>query len=539
MLTKRQLLIAYALTLPVSLLTTAAQGDSLLLRDFQYVKHSDPWLTGRNAAGLTRYQAPNTAEAELYLQHAKGGLADYCQSSDVLQAGGNVEAFFRINPRTVVYGRVAYDNFSGRHMMGSAFIDPAHKPFDITEDSLTNPGTKHRDTYQLTGAVGYDCARWLSLGLRLDYTAANYAKYKDLRHKNKLMDLVFTAGATVRPFSWLTVGADYLYHRTTESLQFSLYGVEDKVYKSLINYGPFIGKVEQFASYGFTGKSFEMPLVDDYNGVEAQCDVLLLPGLSLYNRFTYQRRQGYYGKKSPYTITYTNHDSHGYAYEGRLTLRCGASLHELSAALDIENLRNYLQSYREERDENDVTHYEYYDPVKTANRVWVDYAFAYTGYYGIRGNLPTWTLTASVATNKRKQTAYQYPYLRRQHLRRTQYSLEGERNIRLRKGILTVAAAVSFANGSDTPYEDDVMAEPSDKQEAPPDMEAFLQQEFYYLTATQYNVTGQLKYAFLFPGTRLKTHVRAALGHSRATSPAIEYCGRNRTTATVAIGCTF
>ena len=106
--------------------------DTILQRDFQFVKHSDPWLTERNAAALTRYQAPSMAEGELYLQHTKGRLCDYYQSPDLLQAGGLVEAFYRITPRTTVYGKVSYDNFSGRHMTGSAFIDPTRKPFDIT-----------------------------------------------------------------------------------------------------------------------------------------------------------------------------------------------------------------------------------------------------------------------------------------------------------------------------------------------------------------------------------------------------------------------
>lgn len=516
--------------------------DTILQRDFQFVKHSDPWLTERNAAALTRYQAPSMAEGELYLQHTKGRLCDYYQSPDLLQAGGLVEAFYRITPRTTVYGKVSYDNFSGRHMTGSAFIDPTRKPFDITEDSLNNDGTKHRDTYHLRGAVGWACSRHLSVGLRLDYTAANYAKYKDLRHKNKLMDLVFTAGIYAPLASWLSVGANYLYHRNTESVSFKLYGREDIVYKSFINYGPFIGKVEQFGNYGLTDKSLEMPMADDYNGVEAQLDVHF-GAFSLYNRFTYQHRQGYYGRKSPYTITYANHDSDGYAWTA--TLACqpsDATRHTLTAQFDIENLENRLQSYREQKDDNDVTYYEYYDPVKTGNRLWVDYSIGYTGYFGIRGLLPTWTCSAAMNVNRRKQTAYQYPYLRRQDLRCTELSLQGERNIRLPKGILTLTAGFAFANGTDTPYEDGTLATPSDKQTPPPTMEAFLYREFYYLTARRYRVSGQVKYAFVMPGTRIKTHVRTSIDHTKASVPddlPDVYSDPDRTTCSIAVGCTF
>ena len=94
-------------------------------------------------------------------------------------------------------------------MTGSAFIDPTRKPFNLTEDSLTNAGKKHRDTYKLTGGFGVDVYQGISLGARIDYTSANYAKYKDLRHKNKLMDLSVTAGVYAPITAWLNVGADY------------------------------------------------------------------------------------------------------------------------------------------------------------------------------------------------------------------------------------------------------------------------------------------------------------------------------------------
>ena len=72
----------------------------------------------------------------------------------------------------MAYGAVSYDNWTGRDMAGSAFLQQ-RLPFDIIEETDTNIGRKHRDTYQLTGAVGVDLWKGLSVGARLDYTAAN------------------------------------------------------------------------------------------------------------------------------------------------------------------------------------------------------------------------------------------------------------------------------------------------------------------------------------------------------------------------------
>ena len=328
--------------------------DSLLLRDYKRVKQYDPWLTGNNAAALTRFQSNNIAEANLYLQHGKGGWVDYYQSPNTISAGANIESFYRINKKAVAYGKMGYDNDTGHEMTGSAFINPTRLPFDIIEDSLTNEGRKHRDTYLLTGAIGIDLWRGLSIGARADYTAANYAKYKDLRHKNKLLDLSLSAGVYAPIGSFINVGANYRYHRYVESVTFSMYGKSEKVYKSFVNYGPYIGRVEQFGNGGFTDKMHEMPLANDDNGVEVQLDFNILPNLSFYNCFTYHHRTGYYGRKSPYTITYTNHHSDGYAYLGQLNFQVRDMHHSLSTRIETENLENYLETYRELQNDSQV-----------------------------------------------------------------------------------------------------------------------------------------------------------------------------------------
>ena len=467
--------------------------DSLLLRNYQFVKRTDAWLTSQNAAGLIRLNHPSISEAEVSLTKRKGGHIDWYQSPDVLQVTANVESFTRISQRTVVFGAMTYDNFSGSDMAGSAFINPDRKPFDIVEDSLVNTGTKHRDTYRLTGAVGIDVGRGTAVGLRLDYTAANYAKYKDLRHKNKLMDLQFTAGillpltSSILP---LTVGANYLYRRTTESVTFSLYGNEDKVYKSLIDYGTFMGRVEQFGSSGYTDQGREMPLVDDYNGASIQFSLQPTDNLTFYNALTYSHRVGYYGRKSPYTITYTNHHADLLTYEAH-------------------------------------------------NKLWKNGRLAVTADLDVDGELPAWTLTAALNWHNRQQTSYLYPYYRRQHLRTTEATLSATRHLLTSKGVWTLSLTASYQKGSGDPYTDLTFADPSDKQTAPATMPAWLWREYQYIVAPQYTIGGSAAYAFIFPHTRLKTHVRFSATHRKANQTYEYSNGNDCTSLALAVGCTF
>ncbi len=545
----------------------ATAQDSLLLRDYRQVKQADPWLTHANAAALTRFSAASIAQAELSLTKGNGGLTDYYESPNTLLFDANVEAFYRLSRRTVVFGGISYNNYTGRDMTGSAFIHPTRKPFDIVEDSLSNPGRKHRDTYRLTGAVGVDVYKGIGIGARLDYTAANYAKYKDLRHRNKLMELEASAGVYAPLTAWLCLGANYTYHRSTESLSFGVYGKSEKVYKSLIDYGAFMGIVEQVGNEGYTDKSREMPLFEDSHAVSLQAEVRPLSTLALFAAITHSRGDGYYGRQSPYTITYSGHKRHVTALQGRLTFTPhGASTpaaphrastpsapHRASTpsaphcasrfCLDVsytnEKLAAHANTYRAMSGSNEATYYEYYDPVETGDKQWDDLRLTATAQWGIRGELPTWEVCADYQMTARKQVAYLYPFYRHQRITTHQVALAATRNICLTKGVLSCMLRAGYQKGNGYPFEDFTDIPPSSKQSLPATMDAFLYREYQYLTAAQYRVGAGIKYAFRFPGTALKTHARISADYRKATETYPYSRGTSHTLLTAAIGCTF
>ncbi len=530
--------LTYALLL-LCVMQNAHAQDSLLLRDYQFVKQQSLWLTSNNAAGLTNYQAKNIAAAEVGLSYAKGGLIDYWQAPTALQADVRAEAFQRLSDRTVVYGSMSYNNFSGRDMAGSAFIDPTYKPFDIVEDSLTNKGRKHRDTYQLTGAIGVELWKGYSIGARLDYTSANYAKYKDLRHSNKFMDLKLSIGATGRVLDQLTIGANYLYHRNTESLTFNTYGKIDKVYKSLISYAAFMGRLEQFGTSGYTEKGREMPLVEDQHGGSLQIEWCPTEQWSFFNELTLAHGKGYYGRKSPYTITFTNHDRDQVSYHGSLRYHTASTALRLDASLSSEMLTNYAETYRELTNDNGAHYYEYYTAVKTGNKLWNNGQITLTADLGVKHELPTWTLVASMNRMHRQQTAYLYPYYRRQDLHQTKGTINVTRNLMETKGVWTLSLSASYQKGSGEPNEDLTFATPSEKQALPPTMPAWLYQEYRYLTAGQYAVGANVKYSFVFPKTSINTFIKGAFDYGNSNTSNEDTDGDNRMNLALSVGCLF
>ena len=537
---------SYHRHLLLAVLLLATTGMQAQHRDFAFERDSSAWLTSANAAGLTRMTGRNISTADVSMQMQRGAWADYSQSPHADEAAASVESFFRLSPRVAAYGSMSLNTFSGKRMGGSVFTNPTRMPFDIVEDSLTNLGRKHRDTYRLTGAVGADLWRGLAAGLRIDYTSANYAKYKDLRHKNLLMDMQVSAGLLMPVGPHFDLGAAYLYRRSTESLDFRTYGRYDKNYNSLIAYGVFMGKVEQFGTEGYTNKNHSMPFVDEQHGASLQVTFKsAIPHTSRsqvewHHEAAIARRRGYYGRRSPYTVRLSAHESMRYAYHSRLTLHSGRSRHLLDFSVEAENLENHASTYRETINDAGSNYYEYYDPVKTANKLWVEGRAAYTGHLGLRNGLPTWTVTAALEWGHRRQTAYAYPFVRRQRVDSRHWHAALQRNIPLRSSLLSLQLRGGWQEGSGQPFSDGTLAMPSDKQSPPPTTDTWLLREYEWLTAGQYHLGVTAKVAFPVRPA-LPAYISISADHCRAPHPEHrdQLAGTDRSTATLAVGCTF
>ena len=515
--------------------------SSQVLRDYSYVVQAEPWLTSTNAAGLTRYASPNIATAELSLSKQEGGLTNYDGSPNVTLWDAGIASYYRITSRAVLYGSMSFSSFSGKDMAGSSFIPhDTHRPFDIVEDSLTNLGSKRLDNYLLNGGIGYSLTDAFAIGARVDYTAANYAKYKDLRHQNKLMNLQTTVGILATLQNHICIGANYLYRRNIENVNFSTNGKSDKVYKSLIDYGTFFGRVEQFGNEGYTDKSREMPFVDERHGFGIQLSTTSMSPLTAYIAFDYAHRHGYYGRKSPYTITYANHEGDQMHLLASVEYKKDSSAcHRLSFSLDHEKLQNAATTCRELKNAAGATYYEYYTPVETADKQWLEGKLDYTLNLDIREELPLWTLKTGIGWMNRRQTSYLYPYYCYQRLSNYELFLQVNRNLIARHGVWSLALGGSFLKGSGQPFSINSFVAPPILHTSYATMPAYLYREYQYLTASQYAVGGQVKYAFLFPGTKVKTHTRLCIYHRKANETFDYSNGCDRTQITLALGATW
>ena len=101
--------------------------------------------------------------------------------------------------------------------------------------------------------------------------------------------------------------------------------------------------------------------------------------------------------------------------------------------------------------------------------------------------------------------------------------------------VISASLLAAYQKGHGEPYADGTFVTPSDKQQQPASMDSYLYRKYHLLTDGQYHIGGQLKYAFLFPATRLKTYARLHMQYRKS----VECNHDDYTTVTFAIGCNF
>ncbi|NDV67040.1 hypothetical protein D0T60_17635 [Bacteroides sp. 224] len=504
--------------------------------DFSYLKQSEAWLTAYNAAGLRYLPIEKTSIAELYANKQNGKFTNYYQSDNSYELGARVESYYRLMPRVTFYGMMNYNYFKGKNMGGSAFIDPYSNPFDIVEYSDENRGEKEKETYHLVGAVSGDLLNNLTLAGKIDYKAANYAKFKDLRHKNKLLDMYLTMGLSYRINKHIEVGANYFYRRSTEGIEFGRYGTTDKIYTSLIDYGAFYG-VTETGEGGYVEEKDEKPLFNEYNGGSLQVNIQITPQISFFNEFTYKLRDGYYGKRSPSTIVYSEHDGSALEYTGVLSLKQKKHHHQLRVHLNREELENNQNTFRSETGSVGNSVIVYYDPIHVGKKETFSGKLQYTANLSVTDFNPRWTLVGSMQYFNREKTASVYPYYRKQTIHNTEYHVAATRNVMKAKDMYSFSLGISYLSGGGTEKEDGLYATPSDSQTAPRNSDDYLHREYEYLTNSRFSGRVGFKYSRQF-NTEVKGYAKVSYSLTKASD--IRYlAGDKQNVVNLVIGCTF
>ena len=507
--------------------------------DLSFVRQSEAWLTGNNAAGLKYTPVDTISEISFSGTFNKGSFVNYNQSDQSYSYGGLAESYYRLNKKVVLFGNISYNNFMGKNMGASAWIEPDFAPFNIVEYTDTTRGEKSMESYLLTGATSIDLSRKLTIGGKIKYLSANYVKKKDLRHLNMLMDLNLSLGILYQMNAWGELGLNYNYCKRVEETNFDTYGNTDRTYSTLISWGTFWGQVEGFGSEGFTGENDNNPLVDKTNGLSLQLNLHITPRIRYFNEFTLNKREGYFGVQSDQTIVYTDHSANIYLYKGRLSYRRPKALHQLHLQASNENLENWKTNYYFDADPaSGIDYVKYNTPTKVLLRTNRQIAVEYQLHVDYTDFNPAWSFVAGASYKEQEQKVSVYPLYRNQSVNQFIGNLHVKRNIVSDKNQYTFLLGSSLSSGSGTALDAGTYAGSTDNSTNYRSTDFNLYREYEYLTATCITMQAGFKYARLLKQNKIRAFVE--VNYERKKAHDIEYSnGNSFNTIRFNIGCSF
>ena len=457
---------------------------------------ADGWLRSGNAAGLVTFGCGRLSEVSLSATGKNGGLKNYYDSDDCFSIGAEASSYYRLGTRTVVAGAVGYDRFSGKRMSGSYFIDPTQTPFDLVEYTSDHAGDKQLESYRLNGAVGCDLTRRLAAGVRFDYTTANYSKRKDLRHVNSLMDMTVAPGVLFRLGPRLALGVNYTYRRRIESLLLKVYG------KTL------------------------------------QLDWRLGRRLTLFSECSFRTRAGYYGRPSPTTVVYTDHDGSELAYTAQLTLDAGRQRHILRLELGQRKVSNRENIYTYQTEEVGRSYILYLGQTDVGSRTRRSASVVYTGEFGRGQGVAAWRATLDGGAGSRRILAVNYPDYRLQRLAWWHLRAAGCRNLVRGRNLWTFGLGGGYSSGSGALCADGSYDSSGQSETLTRTLDDLLVQEYEFLTAPRVGLELDVRLTRRFGSRGIRGFVALDYAWDKAFSTTA-LGNAMRHTARLQLGCAF
>lgn len=488
-----------------------AQKDSLP-QSFSFVKNSQAWFSSNNAAGLRHFTLGKVAEVSSSFNKKNGKFINYYQSSNSYQWKIATKSFYRFNEQVVFYGEIDYQNFMGKNMGGSIFINPAKMPFNIVELSDTTQGRKDKEEYQLLGALSVSTKNNLHLGAKVAYKASNYAKHKDLRHRNKQLNLDASLGLSYT-FKFLEMGANYLYSRNIEEIYFKIFGNTDRQYMHLVDFGNFYGRYELYSDNGdgYISGSGAKPIVNIGHTVNLQLNIRLSEAFSFFYEFGFTKNKGYFGTDESNSIVYTTHQKNYFSYKGIFTYKKQSNLHRLAIRLSTNSLINYENAYRRNTLPGQLSRIEYLGKIKVFEHNKLDINIHYISYLDIYRFASKWLIKFDIDATNREQKTSIFPFYRQQKITFFQSKASIQRTFVQGNKQWRVSTQLAYGKGFGNPFYDYQRAVGAINSKIPESTELNLYREYEYYTLAHINPRLAITYGQL---VKSKIFVYAKLAYS-------------------------
>ena len=197
-----------------------------------------PLGLGAQDIGLLRtttHGEGTSGSASVYGGFEEGGYKPAFQASSLWKAGAGAQGVLHTST-TSYQGSFSFEQVNGKEMFTSMFLEPGYFPVDVLEFT---PGDKTRQTYNLSAGFATDLDNdFVVLGGKATYSAANYAKRKDIRHTTYGMSLRVEPTVTFKMYEDAGLSLAYVFRKRTESIDAEQVGsATDQSYYAFLDKG--------------------------------------------------------------------------------------------------------------------------------------------------------------------------------------------------------------------------------------------------------------------------------------------------------------
>lgn len=441
-----------------------------------------PELTSANPALLQTLQDSLLFNAKAYYNFSKGDFVNYFEPNQNYTTGVETASYNRFNAKTAVYGLASYNFTKGKNSSGTTFLYPYRTPFNFTPRDETTKGDRRIEEYRLAGGLSYQLLPKLALGVKADYQTISFAKLKDMRNINDILDVTISGGITYNITLKNSIGISYNYNRYIENMRINEYGNLEKEYYALINKGAFMGLFELYGDEGILNSEYRRPWVDIVHYFGVQYRYVSSKKIHWFTELKYQNGKGFFGKDSDNSAVYMRHKKQGYSANSKLIVKAKKNTQIIGVKGNYATITNNEQLFREVITSVGNTIIQYYGERETINKKTTSAGINYKLLWGdVYLNAP-WEAFVNYTYNNIRRNVSSFPYYRTQNITWHTTNLGIGKTLKYKKTDFYFSHKVGFTSGNGGTPNDGKYVETTGNTAQPDYLNNLLHKEREYFT---------------------------------------------------------
>ncbi|MCU4155523.1 hypothetical protein J1N10_06015 [Carboxylicivirga sp. A043] len=433
-----------------------------------------------------------------YYNYGKGDFVNYYSPDQYYNAGLSTQSYNRLNNKTVVHGYASYAYYKGDNSSGTSFLYPYRMPFNFIERDEEAKGERQIEQYHLKGAISYLVSSRLSLGTKVDYQTISFAKLKDMRNANDILDLKLSSGLIYQLSDKIKLGISYKYLRYIENLEIFQEGEANIDHYALVDRGTFMGVFHVYDEQGLLKTDSHKPWVDITHGLAIQNSYHFDKNSTWFIELACQTGKGQFGNDGDNGIVYFRHTKTNYLLTTQFNFLNNTTSHIISGAASYYDLNNNEQIFKESTSDGGLQLVTYIGEKESLKRQHYDTRIRYNLLWGDNYFKAPWQLQVAYSySNIQRQSSY-YPYYRKQNITWSEINFSISKTIINKKTAFTIGCSSGYKEGRGGEPIDGSYIPFSGSTEQPDNLDHILYKEKEYLTARQLTTSATMRADYIY-----------------------------------------